>query len=138
MSRRPKDMSENRIRVRVEPELTPTRLEDKMDVNAEIDVGVDTHLKGLGVAGAVCVGVGFVALLAAALMFLFGYPTPWYGTAADGEHVAYVKTVVLLGASAVVFLFFGTSAFFYGRTVLGSGHMDQFATSAVEIGQEGA
>ncbi|MCA1819514.1 MAG: hypothetical protein LC620_05610, partial [Halobacteriales archaeon] len=61
-------MSENRIRVRVEPELTPTRLEDKMDVNAEIDVGVDTHLKGLGVAGAVCVGVGFVALLAAALM----------------------------------------------------------------------
>lgn len=131
-------MSENRIRVKVQPELTPVRLEDKMDVNAEIQVGVNTHLRGLGVAGAVCVGVGTLALLVAALMFFFGYPEPWYGPADDAGHTAFVKAVILVGATGTVLLFFGTSAFFYGRTVLGSGHLDQFATREVEVGASGA
>jgi hypothetical protein len=128
-------MTENRIRVKVEPELTPVRLEDKMDVHAEIDVGVESHLKGLGVFGAVLATVGALLIVVAAIMFAFGFPTPWYGSIDDAGHNAFVKAVVITAAAGVTFLFVGTSAFFYGRTVLGSGHLDQFATTAVDVAE---
>ena len=134
-------MSENRIRVNLQPELTPTRLEDKvdkMDVNAEIDVGVNTHVKGLGMAGIACIVAGALAVLVASVMLAFGYPTPWIGAPDDGGHTAFVKGVVLTAASGVVLLFFGTSAFFYGRTVLGSGQLDEFTSSNVEVTKRGA
>jgi len=35
--------------------------------------------------------------------------------------------------AGVVLLFFGASSFFYGRTVLGSGSLDQFTDSDVEV-----
>lgn len=127
------DVSENRIRVNMQPELTPVRLEDKMDVNAVIDVGVDTHLKGIGVAGAVAATLGALGIFVAAIMLAFNFPTPWYGAVNDAAHVAIVKGIVITAAGGVILLFIGTSAFFYGRTVLGSGHLDQFATSNVEI-----
>lgn len=120
------DVDENRIRVNLQPELTPTRHEDRVDVTAAVDVGVQTHLKGWGVVGAVCLGLGLVAMLVALVMFSFGgFPM----------HVNFVKTVVLLASAGVVLLFFGTSAFFFGRTVLGSGRVDQYATREVEVSQ---
>jgi len=131
-------VSENRIRVRVEPELTPVRLEDKMDLNAEIDVGVDSHLKGLGVVGIVAVALGALCLLIGSMMLGFGYPTPFKGSSADAFHNAYAKSTILFVGVGVLLLFFGTSAFFYGRTVLGSGHLDQFATRDVEVAEGGA
>jgi hypothetical protein len=131
-------MDDNRIRVRLQPELTPARLEDKMDVNAEIDVGVETHLKGLGVFGAVLATVGALAMVVAATMFAFGYPTPWVHDINDDGANAFVKGVILTAVTGIVLLFVGTSAFFYGRTVLGSGQVDQFATHEVLVGQGGA
>jgi hypothetical protein len=132
------DVNENRIRVTMQPEMTPVRLEDKVDVNAEIDVGVESHLRGLGVAGAVCVALGALAILVASMMFAFGYPTPWRGDINDSFHNAYVLSVIEIAAAGVILLFFGTTAFFYGRTVLGSGALDQYATHEVQVDhQEG-
>lgn len=118
------DLDDNRIRVKFQPELTPVRLQDRMDVKAEIDVGVDTHLKGVGVAGAVAAGTGLLAILVALTMLAFGYPYP---------DLSFVKSVVLLAAAGVILLFLGASAFFYGRTVLGSGHLDEFSTTDVPV-----
>lgn len=129
-------MNENRIRVKLEPQLTPVRLEDKMDLHAEIQVAVDSHLTGLAIFGLVSLAVGILAFLAGAFMFAFGYPDPWYasfGSSTWGESRALIKGVVLFAASGVILLFLGTSTFFYGRTVLGSGSLDQFTDSDVEV-----
>jgi hypothetical protein len=122
-------MTENRIRVRMDPELTPVRLEDKMDVNTEIRVAVESHLKGLGVAGLVCMALGFLLILVAAVMFAAGYPDKYHasnGVSLADSH-AFIETFVLTSAAGFVLFLFGTSSFFYGRTVLGSGHLDDFS-----------
>lgn len=128
-------MNENRIRVRLEPEMTPVRLEDKMDLHAQIDVEVDAHLTGLAVFGMVAIAVGVLSILMGSIFFVSGYPDKYHAT--DGVSIQdshnFIETVVLLMGSGVVLLFFGASAFFYGRTVLGSGHLDQFTDSDVEV-----
>lgn len=127
---------DNRIRVRVEPELQPVRYEDKMDLNSEIEVGVDTHMKGLGVAGLIAIAVGVLCVLIGAILYTVGYPEPWYANIADADWAdsrALIERVMLLWGGGVVLLFFGTSAFFYGRTVLGSGRLDQFTTKEMEV-----
>ena len=131
------DVSENRIRVKMQPELTPVRLEEKVDVNAEIDVGVETHLKGLGVVGVVLATLGALGMVLACVLFAFGYPTPWVHDVNDDGANAFVKAVVISGALGVALLFVGTSLFFYGRTVLGSGSLDQYATHEVQVGDAG-
>ncbi|MHB8634471.1 MAG: hypothetical protein ACYDBQ_11005 [Thermoplasmatota archaeon] len=120
---------DNRISVRMEPQLTPVRLEDKMDLNAEIKVAVDSHLTGLGMAGLIGIFAGILALVAGLLTFILSYPERWYaviGTADYDTSRNLIKTVVGLTGAGVVLLFVGTSMFFYGRTVLGSGHLDRF------------
>lgn len=120
-------MTSNRITLRLEPELTPVRMDDKLDLNAEIKVKVDSHLTGLGVFGLILVGIGTVLLLTGAFLFWWAWPDQW-----NAETVSYarsrqlVEAVVLLIGAGLTALFFGTSSFFYGRTVLGSGSLDAF------------
>ncbi|HUR60834.1 MAG TPA: hypothetical protein VM286_00525 [Candidatus Thermoplasmatota archaeon] len=129
--------SDNRIRVRVEPEMTPIRLEDRMDLNSEIKVAVDSHLKGLAVAGLVAIALGTLLLLVGCIYFTFGYPDLYRGNApyTFAEATTFIERVVEALAAGVILLFGGTSAFFYGRLVLGSGHLDQFTTQALEVEQ---
>lgn len=127
---------DNRIRVRLEPEMQPVHYEDRRDLNSEIDVGVETQTKGLGVAGLIAIAVGVVCLIIGAVFFTLGYPEPWYASISDSDWLesrALVERVYLFLGAGIVLLFFGTSAFFYGRTVLGSGHLDQFTTNEVEV-----
>jgi hypothetical protein len=129
-------VDENRIRVRLESELTPVRLEDKMDLHAEIQVAVDSHLTGLAIFGLVALLVGILAVLVGAIMFALNYPNPWYaafGSAHYQESRDLIKRIVLFLAGGIVLIFVGTSTFFYGRTVLGSGSLDQFSDSNVEV-----
>ena len=129
-------MDDNRIRVRVEPEMQPIRYEDKLDLNSEIDVGVDTHMKGLGVAGLVAIAVGVLCVLIGGILFSLGYPQDWYSSPTSTNWQssrALIERFVLFMGGGIVLLFFGTSAFFYGRTVLGSGHLDQFTTTDMEV-----
>lgn len=125
-------MSENRIKVKVEPEMTPIRLEERMDLNSEIKVSVGSHLKGLAVVGLGAIALGTVLVLAGSVYFTTGYPDLYH--AAGGHTVAeshaFIERVVEILAAGVILLFGGTSAFFYGRLVLGSGHLDQFSTQA--------
>lgn len=129
--------NDNRIRVRVEPEMTPIRLEDRMDLNSEIKVAVDSHLKGLAVAGLFAITVGTLMVLAGSIYFTLGYPDLYH--ASNGytilESHTFIERVVEVLAAGVILLFGGTSAFFYGRLVLGSGHLDQFTTQALEVEQ---
>ncbi|MEA3190879.1 MAG: hypothetical protein QOD77_1461 [Thermoplasmata archaeon] len=118
-------MSENRIRVNIQPELTPTRLEDRRDLNAEINVAVDSHMTGLAVFGVVALVLGVLSALVGLVIFGVQYPS-----AAPRE---VIKQAVLFLGSGIVLLFLGTSSFFYGRTVLGSGRLDQFATKELEV-----
>ena len=119
--------NDNRIRLRTEPEMTPVRLEDKIDMDAEIKVAVDSHLTGLGVAGLVALGLGLLGLLVGALMFAFGYPQRMRTPDVTWEEAkAFTRNIALLFGTGVVLLFLGTSMFFYGRTVLGSGRLDSF------------
>lgn len=118
-------MSENRIRVHIEPELTPTRLEDKRDLNAEINVAVDSHMTGLAIFGLVALVLGVLSALVGLLIFGAQYPS-------DTPRQVIKQVVLFLGAG-IVLLFLGTSSFFYGRTVLGSGRLDQFATKELEV-----
>jgi hypothetical protein len=128
---------DNRIRVKLEPEMQPVRYEDRMDLNSEIDVGVDTHMKGLGVAGLVAIAAGVLCILVGAIFFILGYPQDWIASISDtGKYAAsraLIERVVLFLGFGITLLFFGVSAFFYGRTVLGSGHLDQFSTKEVEV-----
>lgn len=125
-------MSENRIKVKVEPEMTPIRLEERMDLNSEIKVSVGSHLKGLAVVGLAAIALGTVLVLAGSIYFTTGYPDLYHATGGHtvAESHAFIERVVEVLAAGVILLFGGTSAFFYGRMVLGSGHLDQFSTQA--------
>ena len=128
----------NRIHVRVEPELTPIRLEDRrMGVHAEIDVKVNSRLTGLGILGVFAISLGALLLLVACLTFAFGYPEKYHarGDITEAESDAFIELVVLSAAAGVILLFLGTSMFFYGRTVLGSGMLDRY--SSLEPIEEG-
>lgn len=128
-------MSENRIKVKVANDLQPVRREERMDLNAEIKVDVDSHLKGLAVAGLGLIALGTLLVLAGAIMFTMGYPDKF--KALNGitfeQSTSFIQTIVLLLAAGIISLFVGTSSFFYGRTVLGSGHVDQFVTKELEV-----
>jgi hypothetical protein len=125
-------MTENRIKVKVEPEMTPIRLEDRMDLNSEIKVAVGSHLKGLAVVGLVAIALGTLLVLAGSIYFTLGYPDLYHATRGYTilESHTFIERVVEVLAAGVILLFGGTSAFFYGRLVLGSGHLDQFSTNA--------
>jgi hypothetical protein len=125
-------MTENRIKVKVEQELTPIRLNDRMDLNSEINVAVDSHLKGIAVAGLAAIALGTLLVLAGSIYFTLGYPDLYHATHGYTvqESHTFIERVVETLAAGVVLLFGGTSSFFYGRLVLGSGHLDQFSTQA--------
>ncbi|MCA1810627.1 MAG: hypothetical protein LC623_01285 [Halobacteriales archaeon] len=125
-------MTENRIKVKVEPEMTPIRLEDRMDLNSEIKVSVGSHLKGLAVVGLVGIALGTLLVLAGSIYFTTGYPDLYHATHGYTvqESHTFIERVVEVLAAGIILLFGGTSAFFYGRLVLGSGHLDQFSTQA--------
>ena len=129
--------NDNRIRVKVEPEMTPIRLEDRMDLNSEIKVAVGGHLKGLAVFGLAAIAIGTVLVLAGSIYFTLGYPDLYHAT--NGytvlESHTFMERVVEILAFGIILLFGGTSAFFYGRLVLGSGHLDQFTTQSLEVEQ---
>src|SRR5688572_24318389 len=120
-------MSDNRIRLRVEPELTPLRMEDRLDLNAEIKVKVDSHLSGLGIFGLVLIGLATLLLVIGLIIFTSAFPDKWYAESVSYERSReIIQTVVLLLGAGVVFFFLGTSTYFYGRMVLGSGSLDAF------------
>lgn len=124
----------NRIRVRMEPELTPVRLEDRrLDLREEIQVRVDSHLTALGTAGLLVLGLAILAIIVGSTLFAQGYPQTWYTEGPPGSDAyqasrALIESVLLLWGGGIVGLLLGTSMFFYGRTVLGSGRFDSFAT----------
>lgn len=128
-------MTENRIKVRVEPEMTPIRLEDRMDLNSEIKVNVGSHLRGLAVVGLLAIALGTLLVLSGSIYFTLGYPDLYHATHGYTvtESHTFIERVVEVLAAGVILLFGGTSMFFYGRLVLGSGHLDQFSTQALEV-----
>lgn len=115
----------NRIRLKVQQEATPISLQDQVDVKAQIKVDVETHLTGLGMVGLIAFGLAALCLVIGSVVFLSVYPDQWYGDHTDGTHYAYVRTVVMLWGAGVFLLMLGTAMFFYGRTVLGSGGLQQ-------------
>lgn len=130
-------MSQNRITVKIEPELQPTRLEDRMDVNAEIKVDVDTRFTKLAIFGIAAMAVGFIAIFLGSILFALNYPDPWYASMADADKWLRsrnaIKAVGVSLAIGIIALLLGASAFFHGRTVLGAGRLDQFATKELEV-----
>jgi hypothetical protein len=119
-------MNENRIKLRVEPEMTPVRMDDKLDLNAEIKVKVDSHLTGLGIFGLVMIAVATVLLLAGSILFSVAFPEKWYAqTVSYDTSRTIIRAVVLMLGAGVVSLFLGTASYFYGRTVLGCRHPEE-------------
>ncbi len=121
----------NRIHVRVQPELTPVRLEDRrMDVNAEIKVQVEHKLSPLGVTGLAVLALALLSVAVGCIQFAVGYPEEWYARFDPGgsgyeDSRAFIERTVLFWGAGVIGLFLGTSMFFHGRTVLGSGSLDR-------------
>lgn len=126
---------ENRIKLKVQQEATPISLQDQVDLKAQIKVDVETHLTGLGMAGVIALTLGALAIVIGSVVFLSVYPDQWYGDHSDGSHYTYVRTVELLWGFGVVLLMLGTAMFFYGRTVLGSGGLQQLE-SIESLGRE--
>lgn len=108
----------------VRPE-TPRRA---VDVEAEIEIKVDSRLTGLGRTGVVVMALGAVATLVGAILFIASYPETWTGNGATFEEsTAAVRTVVLLASAGITLIFLGASMFFHGRQVLGSGSFDHLS-----------
>lgn len=123
------DASENRIKLRVQQEPTPISLQDQVDLKAKIKVEVETHLTGLGMGGVVVLAIGAICVVLGCILFAAVYPdNGWSGPAQpfSDRHYDIVRGVVLLLAVGIIALMLGTSMFFYGRTVLGSGGLEQF------------
>jgi hypothetical protein len=110
-------VEENRIRLKVQQEATPISLQDQVDLN------------GLGMGGVVTLAVGALCVVIGSILLAVVYPdNGWSGPAqpfSDG-HYAIVRSIVLLLGFGITCLMLGTSMFFYGRTVLGSGGLEQF------------
>ena len=119
---------ENRIRLKVQQEATPISLQDQVDLKAQIKIDVETHLTGLGMAGVIALALGTLALVVGCVLFASVYPdNGWNGPAQPftDSHYTVVRSIVLLLGVGVTLLMLGTSMFFYGRTVLGSGGLQQ-------------
>lgn len=119
---------ENRIRLKVQQEATPISLQDQVDLKAQIKVDVETHLTGLGMGGVLSLALGALCLLVGCVIMVATYPdNGWSGPAQpfSDPHYTVVRSVVLLLGVGVTLLMLGTSMFFYGRTVLGSGGLQQ-------------
>jgi hypothetical protein len=127
--------AENRIRLKVQQEATPISLQDQVDLKAQIKVDVETHLTGLGMGGVIALTLGALGLVAGSVLFLSVYPDQWYGDPDDMTHYTYVRTVELLWGFGIMLLLLGTAMFFYGRTVLGSGGLQQLE-SIESLGRE--
>jgi hypothetical protein len=120
---------DNRIRLRVQQEATPISLQDQVDLKAKIKVEVETHLTGLGMGGVLVLALGALLVVIGAVVFAIVYPdNGWSGPAQpfSDSHYDVVRAVVLLLGLGITGLMLGTSMFFYGRTVLGSGGLEQF------------
>jgi hypothetical protein len=120
---------ENRIRLKVQQEATPISLQDQVDLKAKINVEVETHLTGLGMGGVIVLALGALSVVIGSLWLAIVYPdNGWSGPAQpfSDPHYATVRSIVLLLGFGVTCLMLGTSMFFYGRTVLGSGGLEQF------------
>ena len=123
------NQQENRIKLKVQQDPTPISLQDQVDLKAKIKVEVETHLTGLGMAGVVTLAVGALCVVIGSILLAVTYPdNGWSGPAQPFSHSHYdiVRAVVLLLGFGVTCLMLGTSMFFYGRTVLGSGGLEQF------------
>jgi hypothetical protein len=121
--------NDNRIHVRINPELTPVRAE-QVELNAQIDVAVAARLTPLGTAGVATITLGILAMGVGLVMFLLAYPDAWYarnGVSYEASRRT-IERIVLMLAGGTIALFLGSSMFFYGRTVLGKGTFDQFQT----------
>lgn len=121
-------VDENRIRLRVQQEATPISLQDQVDLKAQIKVDVETHLTGLGMAGVIALALGALCLVVGCVILASTYPdNGWSGPAQpfSDPHYDTVRSVVLLMGGGVTLLMLGTAMFFYGRTVLGSGGLQQ-------------
>ncbi|MEK6975531.1 MAG: hypothetical protein AABY18_04220 [Candidatus Thermoplasmatota archaeon] len=120
--------AENRIRLKVQQEATPISLQDQVDLKAQIKVDVETHLTGLGMGGVIALTLGALCLLVGCITLAATYPdNGWSGPAQpfSDSHYDLVRAVVLLIGVGVTLLMLGTAMFFYGRTVLGSGGLQQ-------------
>ena len=123
------EQAENRIKLKVQQEPTPISLQDQVDLKAKIKVEVETHLTGLGMGGVVVLAIGALCVVIGSVWLAFVYPSHgWSGPAQpfSDPHYAIVRSIVLLLGIGVTALMLGTSMFFYGRTVLGSGGLEQF------------
>lgn len=130
---------DNRIKLKVQQEATPISLQDQVDLKAKINVEVETHLTGLGMGGVLVLAVGALLVVVGAVVFAIVYPdNGWSGPAQpfSDPHYDVVRAVVLLLALGITGLMLGTSMFFYGRTVLGSGGLEQFEAEE-RLGREG-
>ena len=118
-------MDDNRIKVKLQPELTPVRLEDRIDLKAAIDVHVESNLKGISRVGLVVAGLGLLSLVGGCVLFGLNYPDPWYDGTAEAHRV--IEMVVVAASLGIILLFLGTTMFFYGRSVIGKGRLDNFS-----------
>lgn len=118
-------VDENRIRLRVQQEATPISLQDQVDLKAQIKVDVETHLTGLGMMGVISLALGALLLIVGCILWVAIYPDEWGGYVGDDS--SFTKTLVVeeLWGVGFTLLMLGTAMFFYGRTVLGSGGLQQ-------------
>ena len=123
--------TENRIRLKVQQEATPISLQDQIDVKAQIKVDVETHLTGLGMVGVVCLALGALLLIIGCVMFVAVYPQGWGGVIGQWADFRNTRTIELLWGVGATFLMIGTAMFFYGRTVLGSGGLQQMESQEI-------
>ena len=129
---------DNRIRLKVQQEATPISLQDQVDLKAQIKVDVETHLTGLGMAGVIALTLGALAIVIGSIVLAATYPdNGWSGPAQpfSDPHYDVVRSVVLLIGVGITLLMLGTAMFFYGRTVLGSGGLQQLE-SIESLGRE--
>ncbi len=129
---------ENRIKLKVQQDPTPISLQDQVDLKAKIKVEVETHLTGLGMGGVVTLAIGALCVVIGSIFLAVVYPdNGWSGPAQpfSDPHYSVVRAIVLLLGVGVTSLMLGTSMFFYGRTVLGSGGLEQFE-SEERLGRE--
>lgn len=119
------DSNSNRIRLKVQQEATPISLQDQVGLKAQIKVDVETHLTGLGVFGVFFLALGAVLLIGGSLFWVTIYPEEWGGYVGDDSSFTKTLLVEQMWGFGFTFLMLGTAMFFYGRTVLGSGGLQQ-------------
>lgn len=112
-------MSEIPIRVPVRLPHEEQR-ETTVDVHTEIEMRMGARLRGFSRAGLVLVILGAVATTLSLLLFAFAFPDYVFAIKVEAAVARLVTKALVLGFGlGATLVLFGTTLFFYGRSVVG-------------------